>query len=94
MLLDEPIAHQDPRHQVLVLDRLARAAGRTLIASLHDMNAAARFATHVLLLTGRGEWCAGTAADMLTAPRLSALFDTGVGTVSAAGGARVFVIGV
>lgn len=93
VLLDEPIAHQDPRHQVLVLDRLARAAERTLIASLHDMNAAARFATHVLLLTGRGDWCAGTVADMLTAQRLSALFDTEVVELPAAHGAPVFVIG-
>jgi iron complex transport system ATP-binding protein len=94
VLLDEPIAHQDPRHQGLVLDRLARAPGRTLIASLHDMNAAVRFATHALLLTGRGEWYAGPAAHMLTAPRLSALFETDVITAAAPDGATVFAIGV
>ncbi|MGE5337173.1 MAG: ABC transporter ATP-binding protein [Gemmatimonadota bacterium] len=93
VLLDEPIAHQDPRHQVLVLDRLARAQQRTLIASLHDMNAAVRFATHALLLTGRGDWMAGRAAEMLTAPRLSALFDTDVITLPRQGGAPAFSIG-
>jgi len=76
MLLDEPIAHQDPRHQALVLDTLRHAQGRTLIASLHDVNAALRFATHALLLTGRGTWSAGAAVDVLTAERMSELFQT------------------
>jgi iron complex transport system ATP-binding protein len=93
VLLDEPIAHQDPRHQALVLDRLARTPGRTLIASLHDMNAAARFASHALLLTGRGDWSAGTAHEMLTAPRLSTLFEADVITVPAPNGAPLFSIG-
>jgi iron complex transport system ATP-binding protein len=92
VLLDEPIAHQDPRHQGLVLDRLARAPRRTLIASLHDMNAAARFATHALLLSGHGEWHAGTAADMLNARRLSALFETDVVTMPTPDGRTVFAI--
>jgi iron complex transport system ATP-binding protein len=43
---------------------------------LHDVNAALRFATHALLLTGRGAWSAGAASELLTAPRLSALFAT------------------
>jgi iron complex transport system ATP-binding protein len=93
VLLDEPIAHQDPRHQALVLDRLARTPGRTLVATMHDMNAAARFATHALLLTGRGDWSAGAALDVLTAPHLAALFETDVQTVQAAGGALYFVTG-
>jgi iron complex transport system ATP-binding protein len=76
VLLDEPIAHQDPRHQVLVLDALRAAPGRTVIASLHDVNAALRFATHALLLTGRGDWSAGPAAEFLTALRMSELFET------------------
>jgi iron complex transport system ATP-binding protein len=76
LLLDEPIAHQDPRHQVQVLDALRSVPGRTVIASLHDVNAALRFATHALLLTGRGGWRAGPAAAMLTPERLGALFET------------------
>ena len=76
LLLDEPIAHQDPRHQALVLDALRAAAGKTVVASLHDVNAALRFATHALLLTGRGEWSAGPAGEFLTAQRMSALFET------------------
>lgn len=74
LLLDEPTAHQDPRHQALVLERLVRLADRTLVASMHDVNAAARFATHALLLSGQRHWQAGPAADVLTADALSALF--------------------
>lgn len=76
LLLDEPLAHQDPRHHAVVLDVLRDAGGRTVIATLHDVNAAARFATHALLLTGRGDWRAGPAAAMLTAASMSELFAT------------------
>jgi iron complex transport system ATP-binding protein len=74
LLLDEPTSHQDPRHQALLLSHLAALPGRTLVATLHDVNAAARFATHALLLSGRGHWHAGPAAEALTASRLSDLF--------------------
>mgnify|MGYP002784070308 FL=1 len=74
LLLDEPTSHQDPRHQALLLSRLAALPDRTLVATLHDVNAAVRFATHALLLSGRGHWHAGPAAEALTAPRLSDLF--------------------
>lgn len=76
VLLDEPLAHQDPRHHAVVLDMLGDAGGRTVIASLHDVNAAARFATHALLLSGRGDWRAGPARSMLTAASMSELFAT------------------
>lgn len=85
LLLDEPIAHQDPRHQALVIDELARLQGHTLVASLHDLNAAVQLATHALLLTGRGKWVAGPADEVLTAERLSALFGTPIDTLPAAG---------
>jgi iron complex transport system ATP-binding protein len=92
LLLDEPIAHQDPRHQALVIDELAQLAGHTLVASLHDLNAAARLATHVLLLTGRGDWAAGPADEVLTADRLSALFDTAIDALHADAGRSWFAV--
>jgi iron complex transport system ATP-binding protein len=82
LLLDEPIAHQDPRHQQSVLDVLAQLRERTLLISLHDINAAARFATHALLLAGDGRWQAGAAPEVLTAEHLSALFATELTTLS------------
>ena len=88
LLLDEPIAHQDPRHQAWVIDWLRAQHRRTVIASLHDMNAAARLATHALLLDGRGGWEAGTAQTVLTAARLSRLFATPVEAVQVRGATR------
>ncbi|PHV12410.1 ABC transporter ATP-binding protein [Chitinimonas sp. BJB300] len=51
-LLDEPINHLDLKHQALLFRRLRSevAKGRTIIAVLHDLTQAARWADHVLLL--------------------------------------------
>jgi len=86
LLLDEPTSHQDPRHQALVLQRLARLGGHTLLASMHDVNAAARFATHVLLLSGRGAWQAGPVDAILTAATLTDLFGASFAAVMTACG--------
>jgi len=89
-LLDEPLSHQDPRHQVQVLQEFARYAPLAMVAALHDINAAARFATHALLLAGDGSWQAGPAAQVLTPERLSPLFGTDITQVVVASH-RVFV---
>ena len=70
----------------LVLQRLGRLAERTLVASTHDVNAAVRFATHVLLLSGQGRWRAGPTADCLTADALSELFGARFAAVPTADG--------
>ena len=65
-LLDEPINHLDPHHQIDVL-RLLRAqadAGHAVVMSLHDAGLAARFADRVLMLFGDGEWLCGPAIDV------------------------------
>ena len=75
-LLDEPSNHLDPGHQLGIL-RLFRemcAAGKTVIATLHDPTVAARFADRVLLLHGDGRWEAGLASELLTAEKLSELY--------------------
>jgi iron complex transport system ATP-binding protein len=75
-LLDEPSNHLDPAHQLGIL-RLFRelcAAGRTVIATLHDPTVAARFADRVVLLHGDGRWSAGAARELLTAEKLSELY--------------------
>jgi iron complex transport system ATP-binding protein len=82
VLLDEPTAHQDPRHQAWVVRELAALPERALVASLHDLNAAARFATHVLLLWGDGRTLAGPAAQVLVPESLSRVFDTPISRVA------------
>ncbi len=77
-LLDEPTNHLDPQHQIdaLRLFREKADAGAAVIASLHDVNLAVRYADRCLLLYGDGRWDLGETADVLDEERLSELFAT------------------
>lgn len=77
-LLDEPTNHLDPQHQldVLQLFRARADAGAVVIASLHDVNLAVRYAHRCLLLYGDGRWDLGRTRDILDADRLSRLYAT------------------
>ncbi|HKU01123.1 MAG TPA: ABC transporter ATP-binding protein [Paraburkholderia sp.] len=77
LLLDEPLAHLDLHHQIACLEALERwvnTGSRTVVFSCHDLNLARRYATHALLLDGRGGCFAGPVRDVLTAQRASAAF--------------------
>jgi iron complex transport system ATP-binding protein len=53
MLLDEPTTFLDIAHQIEVLDLLAdlhEHRGHTLVAVLHDLNHACRYATHLIAM--------------------------------------------
>jgi iron complex transport system ATP-binding protein len=52
LLLDEPTANLDLRHQLEVMQLLKTlsANGLTIIMSIHDINMAIQFATHVMML--------------------------------------------
>jgi len=91
-LIDEPENHLDPHHQLQVLNLFRGLANRggTVIAILHDLTLAARYADHALLLFGDGRWRAGPAREMLTGEILSELYSTSIVEV-AADGRRVFV---
>jgi iron complex transport system ATP-binding protein len=55
ILLDEPTAHLDVKHQIAVLDllhALNRERGTTIIAAIHDLNLAARYFPRLVLLDG------------------------------------------
>jgi len=77
-LLDEPTNHLDPQHQLDTLETFRQAAdqGAGVIASLHDVNIAARFADRCLLLFGDGRWNLGQTRDILNESNLSELFVT------------------
>ena len=53
LLLDEPTAHLDLRHQVALLTlfrKLSRREGLSILAVLHDLNLAAQFCERLMLL--------------------------------------------
>jgi iron complex transport system ATP-binding protein len=74
MLLDEPVAFQDPAHQRQVARWLVALAERCLVISAHDVNWIAGVATHVLALHGDGIWEAGPVERMLSIERLEAVY--------------------
>lgn len=76
LLLDEPLNHLDPRHQFALLSVLGKvtAAGKAVIASLHDPVLAAQYFDTALLLHGDGRWQLGPVAELLTPARLSELY--------------------
>ncbi|MEO6749813.1 MAG: ABC transporter ATP-binding protein [Casimicrobiaceae bacterium] len=76
MLLDEPSSHLDIGQQVAALDALtalARDEGRAIVMVLHDLHLAVRYCDHAIAMAD-GHASAGSAADMLRAAPLSALF--------------------
>ena len=77
-LLDEPTNHLDPQHQLDALRVFRDAAdnGATVLASLHDVNLASRFADRCLLLFGDGRWETGATNEVLNEARLEALYET------------------
>jgi len=83
-LLDEPSNHLDPQHQldVLRLFRERANAGAAVIASLHDVNLAVRFADRCLLLYGDGRWELGATTVILDPDRLSQLYSTAMESVT------------
>jgi iron complex transport system ATP-binding protein len=69
LLLDEPTSHLDIGHQLDLLERvrlLSRERGVTVIAALHDLNLAARFADRIFVLSrGRG-YADGLPAEVIS----------------------------
>jgi len=77
LLLDEPTTYLDLRHQLDVLDLLADLdeAGRTIVAVLHDLNHACRYASHLLVMKDGDVVATGAPADVLTAELVAEVFD-------------------
>lgn len=77
LLLDEPTNHLDLKHQFELLEIVQNTAQQkqtTVMMILHDVNLAARFCSHVMLLYGGGEVSCGTARQLLNRENLSRLY--------------------
>ncbi len=74
LLLDEPTAHLDLKHQAGVLSLvcdLAHAEGYAILMALHDLNLAAQYADRVALLSNASLVAIGTPEEVLTEVNLS-----------------------
>ena len=73
LLLDEPTNHLDVSAQLSLL-RFVRTLGITTVAALHDLNLAASFCDHVLVLSEGRLAAAGAPRDVLTAELVRAVY--------------------
>lgn len=76
LLLDEPTTFLDVAHQIELLDLFAdlHEAGRTIVAVLHDLNHAARYAQRLIVLRDGAIQADGAPADVLTAELVGSVF--------------------
>lgn len=91
-LADEPTNHLDLHHQSAVMALMAEQSiqGRAVIMCLHDLNLAARWCDHVLLLYPNGEACWGPRDSMMLQSALEDLYRQKLAVVEV-DGAPVFV---
>ena len=88
LLLDEPIAHLDLKHQIAMLELFAgtaRDSRAALAMVLHEPALAWRFCDRALLIHGDGHCESGPVREMLTAERLSALYQYPLQAIEAEG---------
>ncbi len=76
MLLDEPTTFLDIAHQYELLDLLRdlNTQGKTVIAVLHDLNQAARYADNLVLMKEGHVIATGTPSELITAERVGDVF--------------------
>ncbi|WP_254167261.1 ABC transporter ATP-binding protein [Rothia santali] len=76
LLLDEPTTYLDMAHQIEFLDLFARlnAAGTTIVAVLHDLNQAARYAGHLIALREGAIVAEGSPREVITPENLREIF--------------------
>ena len=69
LLLDEPTTFLDVTHQIEVLDLLVdlnRREGTTIVMVLHDLNLAARYADHLIVMSAGRIVAQGTPREVIT----------------------------
>jgi iron complex transport system ATP-binding protein len=92
LLLDEPTTSLDLGRQQLVLELVdaLRGDGLTVVTTMHDLTLAGQYAERLVLLDGGSVVAEGTAAEVLSAPNVSAHYGANVRVVEDEAG--VFVL--
>jgi iron complex transport system ATP-binding protein len=79
LLLDEPAAHLDIRHQVSLyelIEDLRRRTGFTVVSAMHDLNLAAAYCDRVALLAQKQIARSGSVEEVMTYRNLRDVFGT------------------
>ncbi len=85
LIADEPMTGLDPRHAMDTVARLQALAanGKLVIAAIHDLTLAARYATHMMALRAGRLTAFGPTSDVLTPGLLRSVFDVEARVTSA-----------
>ena len=85
LLLDEPTAHLDLKHQASILrliNSLTTVNNITVLLTMHDINQAAKCADSVALISHGIIEAYGSPTDVYTSERLSKVYDTQVDVIT------------
>lgn len=77
LLLDEPTTFLDVAHQLSLLKLLTKLnseSGCTIVMVLHDINQAARYAQHIIVISEGTIFARGTPHEVITTPLLKQVF--------------------
>jgi iron complex transport system ATP-binding protein len=89
MMLDEPNSHLDLYQQLRVLERVmhrVRQQGRSALLILHDVNLAARFCDHAIILNGEADVALGPIDEVLNEASIRKAFRHAVARLSGPAG--------
>lgn len=76
MLLDEPTTFLDIAHQFELMEllRTLHLEGKSVVTVLHDLNQAARYADHLVVMRDGAVIATGSPADVITAELIESVF--------------------
>jgi len=77
LFLDEPLTFLDIRHQIEFMNTIKEMAAQpdvVTVGVVHDLNLAARFADHIVILNQARLVASGTPPDVLTEERIQEIF--------------------
>lgn len=96
LLLDEPTAALDIRHQehVIAAARGRARAGATVMVIVHDLSLAAAYADRIVLLEGGRVRAVGSPAEVLTAELVSEVYQHPVTVLTAPEGGELLIVPV
>lgn len=96
LLLDEPTAALDIRHQehVIAAARARARAGATVMVIVHDLSLAAAYADRIVLLEGGRVRAVGSPAEVLTAELVSEVYQHPVTVLTAPEGGELLIVPV
>ncbi len=92
-LLDEPNSHLDLKYQISLLKHLYESTkqdNKAIMMTLHDINLATRFCTHLVFLYGNGDFEFGSASELSDTKRLEKVYDYPILSVTSEAGTVFF----